>query len=138
MDPRKTQMLNMVAPHWRNGEKTANRRIPICPGVRYLTGRGKSRMNPISAAAVYFIIWWTTLFAVLPFGIKTQAEAGQVIPGTHESAPARPRFLFIIGLTTLIATLVFAAFYWFAIVNGLRFDDLVRFLPDFMRPPAGK
>ena len=95
-------------------------------------------MNPISAAAVYFIIWWVTLFAVLPLGLKTQAEAGEVVPGTHESAPAKPRMLFVAGITTLIATLVFAAFWWFAIINGLRFDDLVRYLPEFMRPPAAK
>ena len=95
-------------------------------------------MNPISAFAVFFIIWWITLFAVLPFGLKTQGEAGVVIPGTHESAPARPRFLFIIGLTTLISCAIFAMFYWFAITKGLRFDDLLPYLPELMHPPLAK
>ena len=94
-------------------------------------------MNPISAFAVYFIIWWVTLFAVLPIGLKTQGEAGEVVPGTHASAPSRPRFAFVFGLTTLIACAIFAAFFWFAITKGLRFDDFSDFLPEFMKIPTG-
>ena len=63
------------------------------------------------AIAVYFIIWWTVLFAVLPIGVRTQGEEGQIVPGTPESAPARPRFLLIIGLTTLVSALVFGLVY---------------------------
>lgn len=95
-------------------------------------------MNPISAFAVYFIIWWITLFAVLPLGLKTQAESGEVVPGTHESAPAKPRMALVAGVTTMIATAIFAGFYWFAITKGLRFDDLSVHLPEFMRPPVAK
>ena len=36
--------------------------------------------------ALYFVIWWMTLFAVLPFGGRTQGESGHVVPGTPESA----------------------------------------------------
>jgi predicted secreted protein len=63
------------------------------------------------AAAIYFIVWWTVLFAVLPIGLRTQEEEGHVVPGTPESAPARPRFLFIIGMTSLISAVVFALIY---------------------------
>ena len=58
--------------------------------------------------AVYFIIWWTVLFAVLPFFARSQADAGEVVPGTPESAPAVFEPLRIIGATTLAASLVFA------------------------------
>ncbi len=92
-------------------------------------------MNPISAFAAYFIIWWITLFAVLPFGLRTQDEAGDIVPGTHASAPTKPRFLLVISITTVIAGLIFGGFYWFAIVNGLQFDDLLQYFPDFMKPP---
>jgi predicted secreted protein len=34
-----------------------------------------------------------------------------VVPGTPESAPARPRFLFIVGLTTFLSSVVFALVY---------------------------
>ena len=57
------------------------------------------------------------------------------MPGTIESAPARPRFLFVFSLTTLVASIIFAAFYWFAVAKGLRFDNLADFLPGFMQVP---
>lgn len=37
-------------------------------------------MQIFSYFAVYFIVWWMTLFAVLPFGLRTQAEAEEVVP----------------------------------------------------------
>ena len=29
-------------------------------------------MGPVTGTAVYFIIWWLTLFMVLPFGVRAQ------------------------------------------------------------------
>jgi predicted secreted protein len=57
--------------------------------------------------AIYIVIWWTVLFAVLPIGVRTQGEDGAIVPGTPESAPTTPRFLRVILLTTAISTLVF-------------------------------
>jgi predicted secreted protein len=68
--------------------------------------------------ALYFIIWWTTLFAVLPLGVRTQAEEGSVVPGTPESAPARPRLIRVAVLNTIVATIVFAL-VWIALVHDL-------------------
>lgn len=61
--------------------------------------------------ALYFMIWWLTLFAVLPFGVRTQGESGEVVPGTPSSAPAAPRILRIFLINTVLATLVFAALF---------------------------
>jgi predicted secreted protein len=63
------------------------------------------------AIAIYFIIWWTVLFAVLPIGVRTQGEEGAVVPGTPESAPAAPRLLRVVLLTTVISALVFATLW---------------------------
>jgi len=68
--------------------------------------------------AIYIIVWWTVLFAVLPIGVRTQGEDGAVVPGTPESAPSAPRLVRIVMLTTLISTLVFAA-CWAAVRYGL-------------------
>ena len=38
--------------------------------------------------AIYFIIWWVVLFAVLPWGVRSQQESGEVTPGTDPGAPA--------------------------------------------------
>ena len=63
------------------------------------------------AIAIYLVIWWTVLFAVLPIGVRTQGEDGAVVPGTPESAPTRPRLVRVALITTLISALVFAALW---------------------------
>ena len=60
------------------------------------------------AIAIYVIIWWTLLFAILPIGVRTQAEDGEVVPGTPESAPTRPRLVRVVVLTTVASALLFA------------------------------
>lgn len=61
--------------------------------------------------AIYFIIWWTVLFAVLPFGVRSQHEAGDVVPGSDPGAPAIHRVWGKMLWTTVIASVIFAIFY---------------------------
>jgi predicted secreted protein len=60
--------------------------------------------------ATYFIIWWTLLFAILPFGVQSQHELDDVVPGSDPGAPARPRLLLKIAANTVIAGIVWAIF----------------------------
>jgi predicted secreted protein len=62
----------------------------------------------ITAIAIYFIIWWTVLFAVLPWGIRSQEESGPVVPGTDPGAPAIPRLVAKLIGTTVVAGVIFA------------------------------
>ena len=64
--------------------------------------------------ALYFVIWWIVLFAVLPFGVHTQAEDGDVVPGTPESAPKKFSFARAAQINTVVATVVFGL-VWVAI-----------------------
>jgi predicted secreted protein len=64
-------------------------------------------MSVVLGIALYFIIWWVMLFAVLPLGVRTQGDTGEVIQGTPDSAPVAPKALRIIGMTTALATAVF-------------------------------
>ena len=61
--------------------------------------------------AVYFVIWWTVLFAILPLGITSQHETGEVIEGTDPGAPVAPKLLRKAIQTTVAASIVFAGFY---------------------------
>ena len=45
-------------------------------------------MATSTVIAIYFIIWWVVLFAVLPWGVRSQQESGEVAPGTDPGAPA--------------------------------------------------
>lgn len=88
-------------------------------------------MQWISFFAVYFIIWWLTLFAVLPFGLKTQAEADEVVPGTVESAPARFQARRVLLRTTLVSALIYGAWYVLSVRFGYGIDSLPQLYPDF-------
>jgi predicted secreted protein len=57
------------------------------------------------------VVWWVVLFAVLPFGLRSQHDAGEVVPGTPSSAPVRPKFLQIILATTVIAAAILVSVY---------------------------
>ena len=82
-------------------------------------------MSVSMAIAVYVVIWWTVLFAILPIGVRTQGEDGTIVPGTPESAPTRPRLVRIVLLTTLVSGIVFAGL-WAAIrYNLLSMEYLI-------------
>jgi len=62
-----------------------------------------------TAVAIYFLIWWVVLFAVLPWGVRSQHEAGDIAEGTEPGAPAVPRLGRKLLWTTLVSTAVFTA-----------------------------
>lgn len=69
-------------------------------------------MGVALSIAVFFIIWWLVLFAVLPFGVQTQEEANEIVPGTSESAPANFRLARVFLITTAVSLVMFAFVYW--------------------------
>lgn len=74
--------------------------------------------------ALYFVLWWTVLFAVLPWGMRTQGEEGEVVPGTSSSAPAKPKLLRLFLINTAVASVVFAV-VWAVLAKGwIRIEDL--------------
>jgi predicted secreted protein len=68
-------------------------------------------MSTTTVIAIYFLIWWVTLFAVLPWGVRNQEESGEVALGTDPGAPAMHRMWRKLGWTTLIATVIFGILY---------------------------
>ena len=61
-----------------------------------------------SAIAIYFVLWWIVLFAVLPFGVRSQAEAGEGVPGSDPGAPVAPLMLRKLVWTTIVSAVIFA------------------------------
>jgi predicted secreted protein len=55
------------------------------------------------AIATYFVVWWITLFAVLPLGVKSQVEEGEVVRGSDPGAPVRPMLAKKAIITTIIS-----------------------------------
>ncbi len=87
-------------------------------------------MGWVTGLAIFFVIWWTVLFAVLPFGVRSQIEEGEVVPGSADGAPARPRMLRKIIQTTIVSLIVFALYYLVTEIIGVGVDDLPNFVPN--------
>ncbi len=76
-------------------------------------------MTVTTILAIYFIIWWVVLFAVLPWGVRSQEESGDISPGTDPGAPAVHKVWIKLFWTTVVATVVFgilAAVYEFGLI----------------------
>ncbi len=72
-----------------------------------------------SAIAIYFIIWWTVLFAILPLRVQNNHEAGKTLPDGHDAgAPMQPHLVYKALMTTLVSAVIFAIAYW-AIASGI-------------------
>jgi predicted secreted protein len=90
-------------------------------------------MSLLTALAIYFIIWWVTLFAVLPWGVKSAHESGvRVEPGHDDAAPVNPRLGVKFAVTSVIAGIIFLIVWWLITRSGLTLDD-VPFMPQ-LRP----
>jgi len=58
--------------------------------------------------AIYFVVWWVTLFLTLPFGVRSQHEDGVGAPGTDPGAPIVSRMGSKLIWTTVISAVIFA------------------------------
>jgi len=61
-----------------------------------------------TAFAIYFVLWWIVLFVTLPFGVRSQHEDGESVPGTIRRAdrdPDGPQA----DLDTAISAIIFAS-----------------------------
>ena len=67
-------------------------------------------MNWFTGIATYIVLWWITIFAVLPWGVKP-AEEGDL--GHAAGAPSNPRIWLKVGMTTIVAGILWLFVYWF-------------------------
>ncbi len=96
-------------------------------------------MTPLAGCAIYLVVWWITLFAVLPFGVVSQLEAnGKVDGGGNDpGAPVRPLLLRKILATTVIAGVLWSAVAYVAINKPIGFDQ-IPFMPKYQDWPGSQ
>ena len=83
-------------------------------------------MSTTTAVAVFFLIWWVTLFAVLPWGVRSQQEGGEVVPGTDPGAPLVPKLGRKLIWTTLVTCVVFGVLYVVYTERLLTIDEILK------------
>jgi len=77
-------------------------------------------MSPFSLFVMYLLIWWVTLFAVLPFGVRGQVEEGDIVRGSEPGAPVQSDMKRKFKMTTVIATIIWVivcSIIWSGILN---------------------
>jgi predicted secreted protein len=75
-------------------------------------------MRIYSLIAIYFIIWWLVIFLILPIGIRTQQDEGDITLGTTHSAPIRPMLVRKAVITSIISAVLLFGFWYAYTVKG--------------------
>jgi predicted secreted protein len=94
-------------------------------------------MNGFTGIVLYAVIWFMTVFVVLPIRLRTQADEGRVVPGTHQGAPAEFRVGRLMLVVTIWATLIWAAVAGVILFGGLTVADIDFFNRMAPRPVTG-
>jgi predicted secreted protein len=69
-------------------------------------------MNLYAIFAIYFLMWVISAFIMLPFGIRTPNETGEVLlKGQADSAPSNFRPGLVMLRATILATILFGLYY---------------------------
>lgn len=78
-----------------------------------------------SAAAIYLLFWVMSFFLVLPFGVRTDEEAGvETRPGQAESAPHNFSFGRVSLRATILSALLFGLYYLNYVYGWIGADAL--------------
>ena len=73
-------------------------------------------MDPVFALSTYFVVWWTTLSAILPLGVRSHHQEGIEVPGGGEpGSPVNPNLKRKFVTTTWVSAVV-----WVVLVVALR------------------
>jgi predicted secreted protein len=81
-------------------------------------------MSWTTGLAIYFVAWWVVLFAVLPFGVRSQHEDGAITPGTDPGAPVMPWLIRKVIWTTVVTAALCGLFFWLFLTRRVTLDDL--------------
>jgi predicted secreted protein len=65
-------------------------------------------MNWFTGIVVYVLVWWVTLFAVLPFWV-VPAEQGEI--GHEAGAPKQPLLLRKVLVTSAVSAIIWVGIY---------------------------
>ncbi|MCX8508595.1 MAG: DUF1467 family protein, partial [Rhodobacteraceae bacterium] len=81
-------------------------------------------MNLTGGIVLFATLWFLTFFCVLPVRFKSQADMGEVVPGTPASAPADAMIAKKAKITTLIALVLWAIIAWVVLSGQLTIYDI--------------
>ena len=94
-------------------------------------------MGITSGIVLYAVVWFMVFFVILPIGLSTQGDEGEIVPGTHASSPARFPLKRKVIQTTLWATAIWGIIAGVILSGAISVRDIDWF--DRMSPePASE
>jgi predicted secreted protein len=84
-------------------------------------------MPVATSLAIFFLIWWVVLFAVLPWGIRSQHESEDMVAGTDPGAPVSVRIGRKLLWTTLVAIAIYAVCFFIYSMHWVTIEGLMAF-----------
>jgi len=83
-------------------------------------------MNAVTAIISYFVIWWVSLFFVLPFGVKRNDSN---VPGVDAGAPEKSLIGRKMLINSVLAFVFFLLFYTAVDLGLISFRELANDAP---------
>jgi len=80
-------------------------------------------MSITSAIVLFAVIWFLVFLMVLPQRLKTQADTGDIVPGTHASAPENPDIRRKAKITTAITAVLWAVLAYIILSGAISVRD---------------
>lgn len=75
-------------------------------------------MSVTSGLVLYVVLWFLTFLIVIPIRLKTQGDAGEIVPGTMAGSP-QVHHLKKKALITTVAAAVVWGILAYVIINGI-------------------
>ncbi|GAB4285726.1 MAG: DUF1467 family protein [Roseovarius sp.] len=91
-------------------------------------------MSIASAILTYIVVWFMTFLTILPIRLRTQDEAGEVVPGTHAGAPEHHHLRRKALITTAVAALLWGVIVAIVVTGAVSVRDIDIF--ERMEPPS--
>lgn len=85
-------------------------------------------MSIIFWFAVFFMWWWISLLAVLPWGVRTDADENSVQIGNAASAPHKPMLARKFIITTIIALSLTLSIRWLVEDSGYSLRPVLQMM----------
>lgn len=81
-------------------------------------------MGPVSAIVLFAVVWSMVFFIVLPLRMTSQGDTGEIVPGTHASAPADAQIGRKAKITTMWALPIWAIIAGTILSGAITVRDL--------------
>jgi predicted secreted protein len=96
-------------------------------------------MNLTGAIVLFAVIWFLIFFIALQIRPDSQAEAGEIVPGTPAGAPANFQLRKKVIWTTMIAIVLWSVLTGVILSGAISLHDIDWFgrLDDLQPPQAG-